>query len=188
MARKVGLAADDVLTAAIQVADHDGFERVTLVSVAQALDVRPPSLYAHVDGLDALRRALALRAATDLTDTLVSAAAGVTGADALRRLAVAYRRFASDHPGLYAAVQRAVDRRVDPELYDAHLGVIAPVLEALAEAGVRSPADQIHATRLFRSALHGFASLEQAGGFGLPEDVDDSFARLVELIVRGLER
>jgi hypothetical protein len=30
-----------------------------------------------------------------------------------------------------------------------------------------------------RSALHGFVSLEQAGGFGLPVDIDHSYGQLV---------
>jgi len=30
-----------------------------------------------------------------------------------------------------------------------------------------------------RSALHGFVVLENAGGFGLPQDIERSFAQLV---------
>ena len=39
--------------------------------------------------------------------------------------------------------------------------------------------DAVDATRALRSALHGFVTLENAGGFGLPQDVDRSFDRLV---------
>jgi hypothetical protein len=38
--------------------------------------------------------------------------------------------------------------------------------------------DAVDATRALRSALHGFVSLEQAGGFGLPVDVDRSYDQL----------
>ena len=44
----------------------------------------------------------------------------------------------------------------------------------------------VHATRAVRSALHGFVSLEAAGGFGLPQDVDASYDRLVDLLDAGL--
>jgi Tetracyclin repressor-like, C-terminal domain len=37
----------------------------------------------------------------------------------------------------------------------------------------------VDATRALRSALHGFVMLENAGGFGLPRDVDRSFGQLV---------
>ena len=46
--------------------------------------------------------------------------------------------------------------------------------------------DLIDATRAVRSAVHGFVTLEIAGGFGLPQDVDRSFDRLVEMVDKGL--
>jgi hypothetical protein len=36
--------------------------------------------------------------------------------------------------------------------------------------------------------VHGFATLEVAGGFGLPKDCDESFRRLVEALVAGLQK
>ena len=47
--------------------------------------------------------------------------------------------------------------------------------------------DAIHAVRIVRAALHGFAALETGEGFGIPLDVDDTFARLVDVLDRGLE-
>jgi hypothetical protein len=40
--------------------------------------------------------------------------------------------------------------------------------------------------RTVRSALHGFLSLEASGGFGLPDDIDESFETLIEVLVAGL--
>jgi hypothetical protein len=51
------------------------------------------------------------------------------------------------------------------------------------------PATQeIQAIRAFRSLAHGFVSLELAGGFGLPIDLDESYRTLMDLLLRGLER
>ena len=47
--------------------------------------------------------------------------------------------------------------------------------------------DAIHAARAFRSTVHGFATLEVAGGFGLPQDCDESFRRLVNALAAGIE-
>jgi hypothetical protein len=47
--------------------------------------------------------------------------------------------------------------------------------------------DAIHAVRAFRSMVHGFATLEVAGGFGLPQDCDESFRRLVGALAAGFE-
>ncbi len=46
--------------------------------------------------------------------------------------------------------------------------------------------DALHAVRTVRAALHRFSSLEHAGGFGLPYDVDVSFAHLVTMLDTGL--
>ncbi|HEX2188231.1 MAG TPA: hypothetical protein VHG51_05000, partial [Longimicrobiaceae bacterium] len=92
MARKLGLSAGDVVDAAADIADTETMGAVTLASVAGRLGVRSPSLYAHVDGLDGLRRLLALRAAAAMGEALRGAAEGRTGLVALREIAVAYRR------------------------------------------------------------------------------------------------
>jgi len=185
MARKRGLTRHDVVTAAAAIANTGGLDSVTLAAVAAKLGVRSPSLYAHVDGLDSLRRRLALRAASEMATALEDAARGREGVDALRSLAWGYRNFAGASPGLYEAAQRAVHPGEDDELYDALARAALPVLTALAQAGV-SPGDRVHVTRAFRSALHGFVQLERASGFGMPESVDESFDRLVELLLAGV--
>ena len=41
--------------------------------------------------------------------------------------------------------------------------------------------------RILRSLVHGFASLEIAGGFGLALDVEESFRRLVAMYIAGFD-
>lgn len=183
--RKAGLSVADVVEAAAVIADAEGLEAVTMASVAARLGIRSPSLYAHVEGLEGLRRQLALRAATAMAEALRRAAAGRRGADALREIAHAYRRFAREHPGLYLAAQRAVRPGEDDELYRALGEVVIPALQALEEAGVDA-AERIHLARALRSAFHGFVALEQLGGFGRRESVEESFGRLVDLLLAGV--
>ena len=102
-----GLDRERVVDAAVAIADADGLEAVTLARVAAALEVKPPSLYNHVDGRDALVRAIALRALAELTDALRRAATGRAGADALGAVARAQLAYARAHPGRYAATVAA---------------------------------------------------------------------------------
>ena len=44
----------------------------------------------------------------------------------------------------------------------------------------------IHAVRGLRSIVHGFATLELAGGFVMPLDCDESFCRLMQAFLAGL--
>jgi AcrR family transcriptional regulator len=185
MARKRGITLDDVVASATRLADAGGWEAVTLADVARDLGIRSPSLYAHVQGLGGLRRELALEGARRMEAALREAAAGRQGIEALRSLAHAYRGFAHAHPGLYAAIQRAVAPGEDDELYAALGGVVTPVVVALAEAGAGAR-ERIHLARALRAALHGFVELETGGGFGRPESVEESFRRVVELLMAGV--
>ncbi|UGS34069.1 TetR/AcrR family transcriptional regulator [Capillimicrobium parvum] len=184
MARQ-GLDRARVVAAATAIADADGLDALTLARVAGELGVRTPSLYNHVGGLDDLRRGVALAGLADLTAALRAAAVGRSGADALRAAAGAYRAYAAEHPGRYAAAAVAAPRPGDDE-YAAAGAEIVGVLTAVLGAWDLRDDDAVHAVRALRSALHGFVSLEAGGGFGLDVDVDESFRRLVDALAAGL--
>lgn len=179
---RAGLDQARVVQAAAELADEQGLGALTLARLAARLGIRAPSLYAHVGGLDDLRRRIASAGASHLAEALQEAAAGRSGSDGLRAIADAYRAFAKAHPGTYAALQRADDRGVDSEAGARVIAVLAAVLRSYELQGD----DAIHAVRAIRSALHGFVLLETGHGFGMPLDLDESFRRLVELLDRGL--
>ena len=74
----------------------------------------------------------------------------------------------------------------DHELQEVGREVIEVILAVLAAYKLRGD-EALHAVRGLRSIVHGFVSLEAAGGFGLPLDLDESFRRLVQMFIRGLE-
>jgi AcrR family transcriptional regulator len=181
---RAGLTPAVVVEEAARLADEVGLDRLTLAKVANQLGVTLPSLYKHVPGLDGLRRLLALRGVRELTAAMTAAAVGRSGADALRATAAAYRDYARAHPGPYAASLRAPDPG-DAEYQAAADGAVAlflAILEGYGLTGDRA----IHATRVARSALHGFVAIEAAGGFGLPHSVAGSFDQLVAALDRAL--
>lgn len=175
---RAGLDAEAVVAAAAELADADGLAQLTLARLAAELGVRTPSLYAHIDGLDDLRARMGARGASELAASLQVAAAGRARGDALRAIAHAYRAYAHAHPGTYAAMQLAPEGEEFETAAAELIGLIFAVLRGYAIEG--EPA--IHAVRVIRSALHGFVSLEREGGFGLPIDIDDSYASLVGML------
>jgi AcrR family transcriptional regulator len=180
-----GLDAARVVDVAATIADADGLMAVTLARVAGELGVRAPSLYNHVDGRDALLRALALRGVRELTAVLRGAAVGRSGADALTAAARAYRAYALAHPGRYAATVHA-PQADDAEHVAAASETVDVLFAVLRQWGLEGR-EAVHAARAFRSAVHGFVVIEAAGGFGIPVDLDASFERLVATIAAGLE-
>jgi AcrR family transcriptional regulator len=181
---KAGLDSRAVVLAAAHIADEQGLDAVTLAAVAERLDVKVPSLYSHVEGLAGLRRDLALEGTRRLGGALARAAIGRSGDEAVRAMAGAYRAFVKEHPGLYAATVRAPDPG-DRELQEAAAQIVDVVLQVVSVYGLHED-EALHAVRGLRSLAHGFATLEAAGGFGLPLDLDASFSRLVEAYIRGL--
>ena len=177
------------MEAAAALADEErAGEEPSLARLAERLGVRKPSLYNHIAGLGDLRRELALMGLRELGRSLSRAAVGKAGDEGLFALAEAYRAFVKERPGLYAATVRSYRLYApgDPELGAAEGEALEPVLAVLASCGVRGEEEAIHAARGLRSVAHGFASLEEAGGFGMSLDPDESFRRLVRAFADGL--
>jgi len=183
---RAGLSTASVVSSAAEIADTEGLEALTLARLASTAGVRTPSLYNHVTGLEDVRRRVALLALREVAAALREAAVGRAGDEALVAAAGAYRAYALRHPGRYAAIQRA-PAEGDDEMLAAGAEAVGILLAILRGYGLDEE-QTVHATRAVRSALHGFVTLEAAGGFGLPQSVDDSYARLVALLDSGLSR
>lgn len=186
MPRRPGLNREKVVQAAVELVNAEGAGALTLNRLAGRLGIQIPSLYNHVDGLPGLQRELALLSARSLGGQMAAAVMGKAGPAAVLALAQAYRDFAHQSPGLYALGLRSSAHAADAELDAAQAQVVQVVLAVIASFGLQGE-DALHAVRALRSVVHGFASLEMAGGFGLPLDCDESFRRLVAMLVAGLQ-
>jgi AcrR family transcriptional regulator len=186
--RKARLDTATVVQAAVELIEAEGLEALSLGRLARELDVQTPSLYNHIDGLPGLNRALALRSTRELGEVMGNAAIGKSGADAVLALAEAYRAYVKDHTGLYMMGIRSAGLQtpINAELQAAQERVVQIAMAVVASFGLQGK-DALHAVRGLRSIVHGFATLEVAGGFGLPLDCDESFRRLIELFARNLQ-
>ncbi|CAM5586157.1 Transcriptional regulator OS=Streptomyces glaucescens OX=1907 GN=SGLAU_26450 PE=4 SV=1 [Streptomyces glaucescens] len=177
---RAGLTADRLVTAAVELADEAGFDNVTLSALARRFGVegREPVL-ARPEPSD-LRTRMALRAGGELIDRIAAAVAGRAGKDALAAFAGAYRAYALEHPGRYAATQIRID----------NLSVAdSPALRRTAEItygmlrayGLDEP-DLTDAVRLLRATFHGYCVVKAGSGFGAPRDVQPSWNRAVDAL------
>lgn len=186
MTPRAGLDRNAVLDAAVAVVERGGADALSLKAIADSVGVRPPSLYNHVAGLEDVRVGLRLRAYGFVAARQRAAIEGVPREGWLRALAYAHRQFATEHPGLYAAVQPSAHvPDTDPAVRAAAEQVLTQLLEAVEARGA-SGDEAVHAVRALRSAVLGFIALESAGHFGMAQDVDASFDRLVGYLEAGL--
>ena len=177
---RAGLDAEIVTEAAAVIVDAEGLSALTLARLAATLRVAPPSLYKHVASLEDLTVRIVTLAIRRLADRLVAAAIGRSGSQALNAIADAYRRFAIEHGGLYLLTQSA------PEPTSAEQRIeVARALEVFdaVVAGYGIPKElAVHAIRMTRAGLHGFADIEARGGFQMKACVDESFRLLVKAL------
>jgi AcrR family transcriptional regulator len=185
MSPRAGLTTKAVVDLALGIVDEAGPGDLTLAKVAERAGVAAPSLYKHVKNLGDLRRLIDLRVVQEMGDALRTAATGREGADAVAKIADAYRDYLQKHPHRTAALTTDPDRG-DVELSTATHAVAEVAFAVLRPYGF-DHAQAVHATRCIRAAVHGFAGLEASGGFGRPEDVDESFEVLKTMLVQGLE-
>jgi len=173
-----------VVQAAAELVDEQGVETFTLAALAARLGIRSQSLYAHVDGLEGIRRELALLALDDLSRRLARAAMGRTGRDALHALAATYAAFATEHPGLYACSLRRADG--DDELARRMDDASEPWHAVLASFGLGST-EIVHHHRAIWAAIHGFITLRQQGLMTRRASPDRSFTLMIDLFADALE-
>lgn len=144
--RRTPLTRERVLAAAIQLADRDGVESISMRKLAPELDVEAMSLYTHVRNKD------------DLLDGMVDAVVGEipTSADgvdwkaSLRGMALAARTVVLRHPW----VPRIIETRTAPG--PAILTYMNAVIGILREGGF-SIAQAHHALHILGSRLLGFS-------------------------------
>ncbi|KIF06320.1 TetR family transcriptional regulator [Streptomyces sp. RSD-27] len=182
---RAGLNAARLTEAAAEMADETGIENVSLSALARRFGVKDASLYSHVRNLRDLRVRVALLAGEEMTGRIAVAVAGRSGKDALVAFADAYRAYALERPGRYAASQM----RFEPEEVAGSAGLLRSVeltYGMLRAYGLADP-DLTDAARLLRSTFHGYVHLELSGAFGHSREVRTSWARGLDALHVALE-
>ncbi|MFJ6196692.1 TetR/AcrR family transcriptional regulator [Micromonospora sp. NPDC092111] len=174
------MTVERLTQAAAELADEVGFEKLTVSALARRLGVRDASLYSHITNAQDLRMRVAALALAELADRVAAALAGRAGKDALVAFANAYRDYAKEHPGRYAAAQI----ELDPETAAASAARRHSEMTRAVLRGYPLPEpDQTDAVRLLHGTLHGYVSLEKAGGFRHhPRAVDASWRRSLDAL------
>ncbi len=182
---RAGLGPSSVTAAAAALVDEVGFSNLNMGLLAERLGVKSPSLYKHIASQADLAHRIAVLAMNELSNAIRDATQGRGGSEALVAGAHAMRTWVLTHPGRYAAGNAALITGPDDPLIEASGRVIDSWAAMLHGYGL-DPAEEIHALRMLRSVLHGFASLEAIGSFQRDTDVDDSFTWMLGFIDQGL--
>jgi AcrR family transcriptional regulator len=153
----------EILDVAERLLASEGPEALTMRRVAAEMGIRAPSLYKHVRSKEDIEAGLQERALTSMAASLSSAADQPA-------IASAYRRWALDHPQLYALATNG----------PLHRDRLSPGVEAAAAAPVVAAAGgDEHRARALWGLAHGLVSLELAGRFPPDADLDQTWAAAI---------
>jgi AcrR family transcriptional regulator len=170
------LARDDVIRAAAELVDAEGWDALSLARLARDLGRHATSMYAHVTGLDDLRLGIALLAAEELAEKVWSATIGKVGAEALGAIAREYRSYAAAFPGRTASLSFA--DRSDPD-FAARMNRVHEPLAATFRSFGLDDEQAASAHQIFGATING---LVNTGGV---DELDQAVALFVVAMSTG---
>jgi AcrR family transcriptional regulator len=182
---RAGLHREMVVETAEQLVDRDGWAALTITGVAKKLGVRGPSLYSHVESIEALLGDVQAKALRDLGAALQRSVMGRSGRDGLAALATALREFAGNHPGRYElAMSEPIDR---PAMIEAGRAAGEALGAVMGSFGVATVPHELAFGVL--STLHGVLALHRGGLYARTQlDIDAVYERAVDLVVYLVEQ
>ncbi len=175
---KANVDKNRIIQIAVRIINESGTASLTLKAIADELDIKIPSLYHYVDGLDGLLQEVSLHGLALLHERLVGAAIGVSGDQAVISLCHAYLEFASENPGLY----QVINWKNSDERSKALIMKMKDLTDKVLAIGNEEAST--HLFRILRCMLHGFSVLEIEDFFGYP--VGDSVSLGIRIILQGI--
>lgn len=101
---KTGLNENLIIKRAAELANEAGIEKVSLKLLAEDLQVKSPSLYNYVSGLDDLREKIMLYGWKQMEEKIIRSVIGVAGYEAVRTACHAFYKYATENPGIFNAM------------------------------------------------------------------------------------
>ncbi len=183
MAPPAKTSREAILAEAIAIVSEMGRPALTIRCLARKLSLAPNAIYSYFESLEDLQVAVTLEGWRRLLDALNTARHRSSGIAAVRKVSLAYVRFALEHPALYELmILPSPESEERAAIRNGFHQMNAAVYDPLVPKDLASQAPY-----MVWSALHGIVDLHRAGM--LPDvDLESHAARSVEAMIRGLQQ
>lgn len=185
MMARAGLDKNIVVEKAAQLANQIGLDNIQLKTLAEHLNIQPPSLYNHIKGLDDLRHELMLYGWRNMEERMMEAADGISGYTAWEAICRAFYTYATENPGVFSAMLWYNKYR-DDEAQRVTERLFSTMFQITATLGI-SEENCNHLIRTFRAFLEGFCLLVNNHSFGHSLPVEDSFNLSLQVLIAGMK-
>ncbi len=174
-----------IIETAAELANQWGLEKLSLKMIAEALQVKSPSLYNHISGLDYIKERLMIYGWKQIENKMMEAAVGVSGYEALKNMCYAFYDYAINNKGVFMAMlwynkyETQENQGTTTKLFQ----MLFKIMKSLhiSEDNIN------HSIRTLRSFLEGFALLVNNNAFGNPLSIQESFDLSLDIIMNGIK-
>lgn len=182
----MGVTKETVIQVASDIADKDGFGRLSLKVVAEKLNIRTPSLYNHIASLEDLLREVAHKGMQTMNEEMIQVAIGVSGDEAIKSVSAAYFRFIIAHPGVYETIQWAVWHGNDEtaRIFDNYKSFLIKIIHSCNLK--KEKTDEV--LKLLIGVLHGYTAMQLGAAIVNPEATIVSLLEAVDTVLLGIHQ
>jgi len=182
-----------ILDAARQLFEAEGYDKVTMRRIAEAIEYSPTTIYLHFEDKDDLVRALCHEDFGRLLEALETRPPASDPVEAIRQLGRAYVAFALQNPNHYRFMFMSPltkhEKHTDADPGHRSFGHLLEAVRRASVAGRLRPVDPVHAAQMLWMNVHGVASMLITFPAELwPEApaADDLVEQVIENGIRGL--
>ena len=175
-----------IIQTAADIADKEGLQNVSLKVIAEALEIRTPSLYNHIKNLDELLREVAHDGMRSMNARMVKAAIGHVGDKALKIIATEYLNYMIEHPGVYEIIQWANWNGTEETaaIYNEYISLLnAFIIPYNLE--VESSREVLN---MITGFIHGYTTLQLRYAFSNPERVQHELYNAMDTLLLGVHQ
>lgn len=175
-----------VIEAAIEIADKDGLNNVSLKSIAEKLNIRTPSLYNHIKSLDDLLREVAHQGMRTMNERMTQVAIGTYGDTAIKAVVIEYLNYMIEHPGVYEVIQWATWHGTDEtkNIYDNYTSLLKTLILS-CNFKEESTNDILN---LITGVVHGYTTLQLRYAFTQPDKVRSELTDAIDTVLLGIHQ
>lgn len=187
MAGRKGLTREIIIEKAMALVIENGYDGLSMRSLAKELGIKAASLYNHIQSTDDLKAEISMRIVDEFFTVQEQAIKDKSPEEAIMALAHAYRKLAKEKHNVYD-IAIALPTAEDAALYEKRKSFFYITMEVVGKFAITEEQKRFW-QRALRVSMHGFVSLEKAGYFtNSVIDTEKSYDFIIMNIINGLKQ